>query len=205
MPPALTAFIPTALSAAGSVIGAVGDTKGNNNASPETAASGFNALPESVQKAWIETYMPKVLSQFANQTFQGVPMTRANTNPGIFDSQGLADLQRYNDASGGAFTAKSTPKDTTQQIDISTLPVDEQVMKTYGKTLADYIATERGDVTDQINRGITTAEGWWKNFGLPEATGKYKAPVATDSGSSGGGLTDLLKFGGLSGLAKGLF
>ncbi len=94
------------VSAGGSLLGGLfGKKKGE---APATQVQGFAALPKEVQNAWLQTYLPQVLEQ-NKKTYEAPPMMRAPTQAGIFDSQGLADLQRYSDSiapSGGLFPYK---------------------------------------------------------------------------------------------------
>lgn len=154
MPPALVAALPTIISVAGTAASALGK-KGNT---PAANPTGFDALPQPVQDAWLKTYLPQALA-VDQKKFQGMPMTRANTNPGIFDSQGLADLQRYSDSVGGIFNPRTQAGGATANGASST----QQVAVPGGDNGYDGSA-KNGDVRE------FTAETWMP--GAP-APGKY--------------------------------
>ena len=83
---------------------------GNKNKGAKPAQSGFNALPKAVQDAWLENYVPDVMSQY-NAGYQGVPMSRVEAPTDVFGSQALYDLQQFSDNVGGFFSPLQAPQD----------------------------------------------------------------------------------------------
>lgn len=83
------------LSGVGAIAGAIGAAKGKKGEAP--AQQGFAALPEKVQKAWMDTYLPEVLKLY-QQPRATIPMERApNPEGNPFASKALYDFQQYSD------------------------------------------------------------------------------------------------------------
>ncbi len=135
----------TALAAL-AVGGAAASAFGKSKTKPATSESGFAAMPPEVQKVLLETYLPAATSRF-NKPFEARPMQRANTTPGMFDSIGLADLQKYSDSVGGIFNP--APREDMSNASA----VDKEVQAKYGMNLYDYITTQRPDVMDALGGG----------------------------------------------------
>lgn len=148
---------------------------GKKKDKPATSESGFAAMPPEVQRIFLETYLPGAQKQF-EKPYQAPPMKRVNRPSSIFDSQGLYDLQQYSDAAGGLFTPLS--KQPGASAKPSATPVDPEVMKKYGMTLAELIAS-RPDVLSALgggNKQFSQAYGtgsptsnaainWWGDWG----------------------------------------
>ena len=89
-------FLPLALGAAtlaGSLFG------GNKGGRGEQHTSGFGALPQQVQQAYLNQYLPSIQKQFSRPN--GLPLGEAMG--GQFGSQALQELQNYSNQTGGIF------------------------------------------------------------------------------------------------------
>lgn len=155
---------------------------GNPN-QPSSGSSGLNALPPAAQVAWLQTYLPAVIAQTA-KGYQAPPLQRAATNPGMFQSQGLADLQKYSDQVGGLFgKTNSSPikpnygstlagaSSATGNSVIAT--ADAQANKLYGMSLSQYLNTQRPDVAKAlgyqpgaVNVNDPNVTSWWAQHGV---------------------------------------
>lgn len=90
-----------ALMIGGSLIsGLGGKSKGEASSAVQ---GGFDALPDAVKTAYLNTYLPDVLKQY-NAPREPIPLVRANEPTTPFDSVELYNLQQFSDAVGGYFS-----------------------------------------------------------------------------------------------------
>lgn len=90
-----------ALMIGGSLISGLG---GKSKGEATSAVSGgFDALPDAVKTAYLNTYLPDVLKQY-NTPREPIPLVRANEPTTPFDSVELYNLQQFSDAVGGYFS-----------------------------------------------------------------------------------------------------
>ncbi len=176
----MPAAAPIAASVAGSVISGAMSKKGSK-AVESVPTSGFGALPQPVQDAWLKTYLPAVTAQY-ERGYQAPPMERVSAPTTIFDSPELYKMQQYSDAMGGMFTPTNKAAEEQKPATKTPSPLDainKQVMDKHGMNLADYIAT-RPDVlgalggnnpkfTQHYGTGAPdseAAQAWWTNWGM---------------------------------------
>lgn len=90
-----------ALMIGGSLLSGLG---GKSKGEATSAVSGgFDALPEQVKTAYLNTYLPDVIKQY-NTPREPIPLVRANEPQSPFDSVELYNLQQFSDAVGGYFS-----------------------------------------------------------------------------------------------------
>ncbi len=102
-----------------------------------SGASGFAAMPEAVQQAYLNTYLPGVLQNY-NTGYQSMPMQRVQAPSSPFDSRAMYDLQQYSDALGGYFSpmqgqGQQTNPNTTNPVNDSSSPVNDAYMESLKK------------------------------------------------------------------------
>ena len=73
---------------------------GNDYTPQQTGASGFAALPQEVQQAYLKQFLPQAQNIF-NSPYATTPLGQAGN--GQFDSRALQELQQYSNQNGGLF------------------------------------------------------------------------------------------------------
>lgn len=96
------------LSIGAGLLGGLGGGKDTKSAS--APQGGFETLPQPVKDAYLQTYLPDVLKDYAKPR-EPIPLGRATAPTTPFDSQELYRLQQFSDAVGGYFS----PMDKTLQ------------------------------------------------------------------------------------------
>lgn len=171
------------LGSAGKLGGLLSSSLSGNPSTPGSTTSGFAALPHEVQQAWLKTYLPAVLAQ-TSKAYQAPPLRRAPTNPGMFDSQGLADLQKYSDQVGGLFgKTNSSPVAPNYGSTLAgatnatggnagLASADAQANNLHGMSLSQYVNSTRPDVAKalgyhpgQVNVNDPNVLQWWNLYG----------------------------------------
>lgn len=153
-----------------------------NPTTPASSTSGFAALPAAVQNAWLQTYLPAAVAQ-TSKAYQAPPLQRAATSPGMFQSQGLADLQKYSDQVGGLFgktgsspVAPNYGSTLAGATNATTNPglatADSQATALHGMNLSQYVNTMRPDVAKalgyqpgSVNVNDPNVIQWWNQYG----------------------------------------
>lgn len=125
-----------------------------------TQQQGFNTLPEPVRNAYLQQYLPGILSQYQGK-YQGLPMGQAPTGP--FASQGLQELQNYSNQIGGIF-AGGTGVNPLGQVEPFN-PYQQQALQSLGggigalgNELSQYMNPYQKFVQDEINRQHSIAQ-----------------------------------------------
>lgn len=170
------------LSSALSQGGLLSASLSGNPTTPASSTSGFAALPAAVQNAWLQTYLPAAVAQ-TSKAYQAPPLQRAATSPGMFQSQGLADLQKYSDQVGGLFgktgsspVAPNYGSTLAGATNATTNPglatADSQATALHGMNLSQYVNTMRPDVAKalgyqpgSVNVNDPNVIQWWNQYG----------------------------------------
>lgn len=90
-------------------VGLASSILGGDGKQEAQVTGGFGALPQEVQDAYLDTYLPDVLGYY-DDPFYNIPMSRYQGDPNDpFYNPALAQVQQYSDAIGGLFSPYIDP------------------------------------------------------------------------------------------------